>query len=101
MQKRLFPKIDDICGIPETRTTFGLKRIGLDSVYSELIIQIIRMDPYLIPLIILIIIYLVLIYRVINAGIRVVHQGTFVIVERFGQYYVGGFSTQFLKNRER
>lgn len=59
------------------------------------------MDPYLIPLIILIIIYLVLIYRVINAGIRVVHQGTFVIVERFGQYFVGGFSIRFLNYRER
>lgn len=69
--------------------------------FSELIIQIIRMDPYLIPVIILVIIYLILICKVINAGIRVVHQGTFVIVERFGQYYVGGLATEFLNYRER
>lgn len=59
------------------------------------------MDPYLIPLIVLIIIYLILIYIIIKAGIRVVHQGTFVIVEHFGQYSVGGLAGYFLCNRER
>lgn len=68
--------------------------------FSDIIIQIIQMDYYIIPLIILIIIYIILIIRVISFGIRVVHQGTFIIVERFGVYHVGPTADHFLYIRE-
>ena len=43
---------------------------------------------YSIALIVVLVLYLLLIIILLKKGIRIVQQGTFVIVERFGRYQV-------------